>query len=279
MASRLTRVLILCKTYPSPSGRHVETSCVAGMEETGRLIRLFPVPFRLVSDEQQFKKWQWITVRVEKAKNDHRPESHKVFVDTIVCEGDPLPTKNDWHARRTELAKLTVHTDLAYIEATRAAGGPTLTMLRPSKIVALDITPSKNPDWTPEEREKLVQDLRQEGLFEEADAKTVRTLRKVPYDFHYRYECVVDGEVAAYRHKIADWEAGALYWNCRRNYGEKWEVPFRKKLEQELPAADLMFLMGTIHRFPDQWLIVSLIYPSKPKQPLSALGQGSFFDS
>src|SRR4051812_2179928 len=157
MASRLTRVLILCKTYPSPSGKHVEKSCVAGMEHNGHLIRLFPVPFRLVDDEQQFKKWQWIKVRVEKAKSDHRPESHKVFFDTIVCEGDPLPTKNDWQARRNELAKLTVHTDFAKLEADRAAGGPTLALLRPSKIVVLDITPAKNPDWTPEEREKLVQ--------------------------------------------------------------------------------------------------------------------------
>jgi len=106
MASRKARILILCKTYPSPSGKHVETSCVAGMEENGRLIRLFPVPFCLVSDEQQFKKWQWIDARIEKASNDHRPESHRIFVDTIQCEGDPLPTKNGWKARRAQLANI-----------------------------------------------------------------------------------------------------------------------------------------------------------------------------
>src|ERR1700733_10763067 len=103
MASRQARILILCKTYPSPSGKHVETSCVAGMEEDGSLIRLYPVPFRLDDDKKQFKKWQWIKVRVEKAKNDKRPESRKTFVDTIVCEGEPLTTKNDWAARRVEL--------------------------------------------------------------------------------------------------------------------------------------------------------------------------------
>src|SRR5580704_16619229 len=102
MASRHTRILILCKTYPSPSGKHVETSCVAGMEQDGRLIRLFPVPFRLISDESQFKKWQWITARVAKAPKDHRPESHKVFVDTIVCDGNPLPTRQAWQARREQ---------------------------------------------------------------------------------------------------------------------------------------------------------------------------------
>ena len=79
-----------------------------------------------------------------------------------------------------------------------------------------------------------------------------------------------------YRHKIVDWEAGALYWTCRSKYRDRWEAAFRAKLEQDLPAADLMFLMGTIHRFPDQCLIVSLIYP--PKQPGEPSGQGSLFD-
>jgi hypothetical protein len=52
MASRQTRILILCKTYPSPSGKHVEMSCVAGMEQDGRLVRLFPIPFRLIDDDK-----------------------------------------------------------------------------------------------------------------------------------------------------------------------------------------------------------------------------------
>ena len=57
MDSRVERVLILCKTYPSPSARYVETSCVAGISEAGELMRLYPVPFRLIQDEKQFKKW------------------------------------------------------------------------------------------------------------------------------------------------------------------------------------------------------------------------------
>jgi hypothetical protein len=57
------------------------------MEENGRLIRLFPVPFRLVSDDKQFKKWQWITARVAKASNDHRQESHKL---SLICSSPHL---------------------------------------------------------------------------------------------------------------------------------------------------------------------------------------------
>jgi hypothetical protein len=58
MTMMRARLLILCKTYPSPSSQYVETSCVAAMNEAGHLVRLFPVPFRLMEDENQFKKWR-----------------------------------------------------------------------------------------------------------------------------------------------------------------------------------------------------------------------------
>ncbi len=269
MASFDADILILCKTYPSPSGRHVETSCVAGMTADGKLIRLFPVPFRLIDGEQQFKKWQWITVRVERARADRRAESHKIFVDTVRFKGDPLPTSDKWAERRNFLDRLRVFNDFADLEADRILTGTTLGMVRPSAVVGLDITPAKTPDWTDEEKAKLLRSQQQAGLFDSTDVKSLITLRKVPFEFHYRYQCAaVDGTLAEYRHKIVDWEAGALYWNCFRDHRQNWEMPFRAKLEAQLPSADLMFLMGTIHRFPDQWLIVSLIYPPRPPPEL-----------
>lgn len=102
---RVERILILAKTYPSPSAQFVETSCVAGIAQSGAMRRLFPVPFRMVEDGQQFKKWQWIDVRVEKANKDHRPESHKVYVDTINC-GDVIDTRKVWASRWEWLDKM-----------------------------------------------------------------------------------------------------------------------------------------------------------------------------
>lgn len=269
--SRRERILILCKTYPSPSGKHAETSCVAGMTETGALIRLFPVPFRLIRDEQQFKKWQWISAQIYKAKDDRRLESHKIYVDTIAVEGTPLSTSNAWKARRDAMSGLEAFGDFDALDSARVSDGTTLGLLRPKRILGLDIAPVGNPEWTKEEFEKLLQHQQQAGLFDDDDARAITTLRKLPYAFHYKYECDVRGETRTYRHKIADWEAGALYWNCRQRHGQEWEAPFRTKLEQQLPAADLQFLMGTIHRFPDQWLIVSLIYPPKLKEPIQGM--------
>lgn len=272
MTSSERRVLILCKTYPSPSAKYAETSCVAGMDEDGNLIRLYSVPFRLIGDDQQFKKWQWITARLEKSRNDHRPESHKLYVDTIGCDDRELPPDNQWLARRLWLDKLPVFPSFADVESARQAEGTTLALLRPSRIVRLDITPVASPTWTDEEKAKLIRLQQQEDLFDDTDKGSVAQLRKLPYDFHYCYECETPEGPVERRHKIVDWEIGALYWNVHRRHGAAWEKPFREKLESYLPVQDLMFLMGTIHRFPDKWLIVSLIYPPKqrPWQELQA---------
>lgn len=118
----------------------------------------------------------------------------------------------------------------------------------------------------------------QDNLFSEAEAEVerqVKDLRKVPFDFYYRYVCETSEGEKERKHKIVDWEVGAFFWNCRRSHGADWEVPFRAKLEKQLGVRDLMFLMGNQHRFQDQWLIISLIYPPKQK-PVEAR-QGSLF--
>ena len=52
----------------------------------------------------------------------------------------------------------------------------------------------------------------------------VPTLEKIPFDFHYRYECDVDGKTSTYRHKLVDWEVGALYRRLRKQFGAAgWE--------------------------------------------------------
>lgn len=277
MVSQVERILILAKTYPSPSAQHVETSCVAGITDQGLMRRLYPLPFRLIEEGNQFKKWQWIDVRVEKAAKDHRPESHTIYVDTIKCR-DVIDTRGDWSGRRQWVERIPSFDTMDLIDQARMNKDVSLALLRPAKILGLEITPARNPDWTDEEKEKLLRAQMQGDLFSEVDArKELRTLRKIPFDFHYRYLCETSEGMKEHKHKhkIVDWEAGMLYWNCVHEYGSKWEAPFRAKLEEMLPGKDLMFLMGNQHRFQDQWLIVSLIYP--PKLPPDALKQASLF--
>lgn len=266
MTTCVERILILAKTYPSPSAKYVETSCVAGINEQGQLRRLYPVPFRLIEEGKQFKKWQWITARVRKSNDDHRPESHRIFVDTIECDAEPLSTKNQWEARWPWINRLPTFKCFNHIDERRLKTNDSLALLHPKRILRLKIKPARNPDWTDDERAKLLQEQMQGNLFDQIEAeRQIKELKKIPFDFYYTYVCdTPDGDVEE-RHKIVDWEAGALYWHCRRSHGDDWEQPFRAKLEEELLGKDLMFLMGNIHRFQDQWLIVSLIYPPKQR--------------
>jgi hypothetical protein len=278
MSSWTERILILCKTYPSPSGKYSETSCVAGITEAGNLIRLFPMPFRLIADDQQFCKWQWITARIEKARDDHRPESHRIFVDGIECDARPLAAgKEGWPRRMEAMSGIPIFSDFEAVEAVRVGQGLTLALLRPSRIDRLEIKPASTPDWTAEEKEKLTRMQQQASLFsEEESRREVALLEKIPFDFHYRYTCLFNGEERQYKHKLVDWEAGALYRKLRKQHGaEGWEAPFRQKFEKELPSRDLLILLGTIHRFPDQWLAVSVFSPPKPQSEGS--DQGTLF--
>lgn len=272
MTFQRTKILILCKTYPSPSARNVETSCVAGMTVDGQLLRLYPVPFRLLNDQSQFRKWQWIEADIEKARNDHRPESYRIRADTISCLGDPVSTRDSWAARRAQLALVHSFDSFTALEQARVSKGVTLGLVQAGDVVGLDITPARQIEWTEEERQKLIQQQVQGDLFADPEAVALRTLRKLPFDFHYRFRAPCEPASHENRLKIVDWEAGALYWNVRQKHGDDWQSAFRDKFGAALPASDLKFLLGTIHRFPEQWLIVSVIYP--PKQPQESLDLG-----
>lgn len=260
----IERVLILAKTYPSPSAKYVETSCVAGISEDGQMRRLYPVPFRLIEGDKQFQKWQWVTARIRKSNDDHRTESHRIYVDTIDCDSEPLSTKNQWEARWPWIEKIPSFNSFYEMEQQRINGNLSLALLKPKKILGLIIKPAKNSEWTEEEKKKLLQEQMQGSLFNQVEEeKHIKELKKIPFDFYYDYLCdTPNGEVRS-THKIVDWEAGALYWRCRRSHGEAWETPFRAKLETDLLGKELMLLMGNIHRFQDQWLIISLIYPPR----------------
>lgn len=273
---RRERILILAKTYPSPSAKHVETSCVAGICQDGSMRRLYPVPFRMIEQDQQFKKWQWIEVGVEKAPADHRPESHKVDIGSLKTE-EEVTTKKEWAGRREWIDKMPTFSSFDEIEHTRKDDGLSIALLCPKRVLGLEIKDARSKDWTDEEKEKLMRAQMQGDLFSEAQAKQqVRELRKVPFDFYYSYVYDTPEGEKERKHKIVDWEAGALFWKMYQEHGSTgWKEKFRAKLEDDLISKDLMFLMGNQHRFQDQWLIISLVYP--PKRKPVEVRQGSLF--
>ena len=208
--SKIERILVFAKTYPSPSSKHVETSCVAGINEEGIMRRLYPIPFRLINENQKFKKWQWIDVRIEKSSKDNRPESHKIYTDGLSC-GDFINTNKLWMERRTWLDKIPFFDTFSALKEANIQQGASLALLRPTKLNGLVISKARLQDWTEEEKSKLIQAQMQGDIFTETQANSqIKQLRKIPHDFYYQYQCHknTDNE---HRHKIVDWEAGQLF--------------------------------------------------------------------
>jgi hypothetical protein len=62
--------LIVVKAYPNPSAKYFETVCVAAVTREEGLIRLYPVAFRSLPENQRFKKYQRIELRMQKHERD-----------------------------------------------------------------------------------------------------------------------------------------------------------------------------------------------------------------
>jgi hypothetical protein len=71
-------ILVTVKTYPNISKKYAELVCTAGVMENGSWIRIYPVPFRLLSGDKQFQKYDIIKVPIRKNKSDVRIESYKI---------------------------------------------------------------------------------------------------------------------------------------------------------------------------------------------------------
>ena len=69
------RILITVKTYPTLSRSYGETVCTAGVREDGSWVRIYPVPFRRLEQEDQYKKFDWVECGLVRGAKDPRPET------------------------------------------------------------------------------------------------------------------------------------------------------------------------------------------------------------
>src|SRR4030042_3072405 len=95
------RVLITVKTYPIPSAKYDELVCTAGVTEVGDFVRLYPINFRDLPYEQQYRKYQWLEVTAQRHRGrDVRKESWRPDPETMRILGKPIGTTDgDWSER------------------------------------------------------------------------------------------------------------------------------------------------------------------------------------
>lgn len=250
------RVLIVVKTYPNPSSTYGETVCTAGITEGGRFIRLYPVRFRLLAGDKRFSKYTWIRVPVKKARNDARPESHRLNDEHIECQ-ETLDTKRCWEERKKIVLPL-LSPSVEALQARQSLDGTSLGIVKPKRISDFSIEDAESPDWTPKE----LANLTKEDLFAGAP-KWV--LEKIPWVFTYTFYCD-DASCHGHTMRLLDWEVAQSFRSWRLRYPDPErlrEALCQRYRDEMIGKYDTHFYLGTIANHPRSWTIIGLFYPPK----------------
>lgn len=270
------RVYITVKTYPTLSEKYDELVCTAGITDDGSWIRLYPLPFRKLDNEQKYKKYQWIEADVERNKSDFRPESFKVLnIDTIEISESQKSKKVDWTERKQILFK-SEKTFTNLTELIKRAKEPpyhSLAIFKPSKIKDFYAEPTER-DWPKDKLERIQEKAKQLSLFQTADEimEEFKVVQKLPYVFKYRFE---DDRGKESNLMIEDWEVGALYLNCLKNAnGDEGKAleKVHEKYWDDFMKRDVYFFLGTRkgdhHLALNPFSIVGVFCPPIDKQGL-----------
>ncbi len=259
------KILILVKTYPVRSQKYDELVCTAGIREDGTWIRLYPIKFRTLAYNEQYKKYDWIEVDVRRRRNDFRPE-------TFVPTGAPtvvshLGTGSDkrWTMRRRLVLKK-VYTDISLLikEAKTKPIYTSLAVFKPT-IIHDFIHEKVDREWS----KSQLADLKQINLFEK-QGKELKPLKKLPYKFSYVFS---DSSNRKCTLMIEDWEVGALYWKMYAKYQDEAQAIKAVKdkyLNDFAKKKDLYFFLGTTKQHqlvgPSPFIIIGTFHPPVEKQ-------------
>jgi len=266
------KVLITVKTYPTISKKYDELVCTAGLLEDGSWIRIYPMPFRKLDYENQYKKYQWLEAPFEKNNSDVRPESYQVRDISKLKLLDTVGTNDNWSERRRLVLKnQPVFTNLKNLIAKANKNELSLAIFKPTKIIDF-IWEQTDRDWSKDKLDLLKSKSMQMSFFQtpEEIEKEFSVVSKVPYRFSYKF---ADDEGTESTLMIEDWETGMLYWNCLKKCKNKEDMTLqqvKQKYLDEFLKKDLYLFLGTLRQYhgwaKNPFVIVGVFYPPFEQQ-------------
>jgi hypothetical protein len=278
------KVLMVVKTYPTPSRGYGETVCTAGIDlESGRWIRIYPFPFRTAEQYKKFKKYEIFEFNLQKSDaRDKRPESFRlVELESAQKISEALPTKDHWKARLefllpTLLPNVNHLKNGLYDEQAKSFGQSIgLVQVRPqSAVVEFELD---EPDWNESQAAKLEKAKSdfENNLFSTAEQiREFQTLEKLPYKIRLTF---TDMSGENFSLLVTDWEIGVLFLKERIRVGEQKALENVKfKIEQEIFAAtnDVYLVLGSVfgHFKQGTLVVIGFVYPkTKPKPVMDEL--------
>lgn len=237
------KVLITVKTYPTLSEKYDELVCTAGFLEDGSWIRIYPIPFRKKTYQEQYKKYDWVEIDLVKNTSDFRPETFRPrSLDSEIKVIGHIDTKRNWAERKNIcLSKVYTNIEKLSLEAKNKSIGTSLAVFKPTKI--LDFYVEKvDSNWSRKKLEKL----RQLNIFETEKDGKFEIVRKLPYRFKFKY---LDDSGKEANQMIEDWETGRLYWKMlakhEGNESKAIDDVRKKYFDDFAKTKDLHFYLGT----------------------------------
>jgi hypothetical protein len=259
----MARVLITVKTYPAPSQKYGETVCIAGVRLDGprpTFIRLYPVPFRMLDGESQFKKYQIVDVPVRaRGTHDPRPESYEPVGEGFEL-GEVIDPKKGWSKRADLIAPLIGATSVCELIAKNRAGTmadsiESFGLIKPEvrRIEVLTGQP-----WTARQLEK-VHAATEPTLFNE---NGLVELQPIPYRIKFKYRCAEPG-CRGHDQELIDWELGVAGLMWPRRYGADTAAKIEEKWSENVDSTrkDVHFYVGNQHQRRQSFSVCGIWHP------------------
>lgn len=191
---------------------------------------------------------------------DARKESYRPDCDTLRLGKKIPPQPGNW-SERARYALACKALSLEELAERQEQDNTSLGIFRP-KIVRDLVISHDEAEWPA----KFIEALKQNRLFE-TRGRTRVPPRKVPFKFHYEFECD-DPRCTGHRMMIEDWEVGAHYWRLIDDYGKSPDEAaqgVKQKFLHEMcgPSKDTHFYVGTILAHPKRWVVIGVFWPNR----------------
>jgi hypothetical protein len=258
-------LLPLVKAYPNLSRQYGEVSCIAAVtlgDGVGKLIRLYPIPFRELERGQQFRKYQPIQVTAWRPNGDLRPESRKVDIDSLQITGPQIDTSKAWAARR-EIVEPVIGGSMCDLLSEERERRTSLRIIRPREVLDLKIE-EVEPD--PAKGEMAEAWASQASLLEPSEKQAQRkALEQIPFKFKYVYKCS-EPDCSTHTQSIVDWEIFQLYRTVRDR--RNWKDLIRQKFFGEMCGVEkeTAFIVGNQKLYRGSFLVLGIWWPPKQQQ-------------
>ncbi len=225
------------------------------------MIRIYPIRFRYIDKEKQFKKYDWITVDLDgKSAHDNRVESFTIDPNSIEIKSRETGNKVDWDKRcQYVLNSPHVINDIKELKTLQKEKNISLAIIKPAGQLTFSI--EKRSDVEILEIEKKKKSVLAQGdLFED-----IKDIESIPYRFKAKFKCS-HPECTGHNMSILDWEIAQLYRKLKKD--NSWEEKTIQKLESicDQNKREVYLILGNINRWRHIFCILGFFYPPKNRQ-------------